>query len=91
MATHRIAVIGGDGIGPEVIEQAIRVVDVAGKKHGATFEWNRLPWGSDLYKKAGHILPPDGPEEDGVVLLERVPAVGRQDVAGLLVEVRAPR
>jgi tartrate dehydrogenase/decarboxylase / D-malate dehydrogenase len=60
MANHRIAVIGGDGIGPEVIEQAIRVVDVAGKKHGATFEWNRLPWGSDLYKKAGHILPPDG-------------------------------
>ena len=60
MANHRIAVIGGDGIGPEVIEQAIRVVDAAGKKHGATFEWNRLPWGSDLFKKAGHILPPDG-------------------------------
>jgi tartrate dehydrogenase/decarboxylase / D-malate dehydrogenase len=60
MAHHRIAVIGGDGIGPEVIDQAIRVVDAAGKKHGATFEWNRLPWGSALYKKAGHILPPDG-------------------------------
>jgi tartrate dehydrogenase/decarboxylase/D-malate dehydrogenase len=60
MAHHRIAVIGGDGIGPEVIDQAIRVVDAAGKKHGASFEWNRLPWGSALYKKAGHILPPDG-------------------------------
>jgi tartrate dehydrogenase/decarboxylase / D-malate dehydrogenase len=60
MAHHRIAVIGGDGIGPEVIDQAIRVVDAAGKKHGAAFEWNRLPWGSALYKKAGHILPPDG-------------------------------
>ncbi|HVK12654.1 MAG TPA: tartrate dehydrogenase [Gemmataceae bacterium] len=60
MATHRIAVIGGDGIGPEVIDQAVRAVDAAGKKHGATFNWNHLPWGSDLYKKAGHILPPDG-------------------------------
>jgi tartrate dehydrogenase/decarboxylase/D-malate dehydrogenase len=60
MAHHRIAVIGGDGIGPEVIDQAIRVVDAAGKKHGASFEWNRLPWGSALYKKAGHILPPNG-------------------------------
>lgn len=60
MAKHRIAVIGGDGIGPEVIDQAIRAVDAAGKKHGATFEWNRLPWGSDLYKKSGHILPADG-------------------------------
>ena len=60
MAHHRIAVIGGDGIGPEVIDQAVRAADAAGKKHGATFEWNRLPWGSALYKKAGHILPPDG-------------------------------
>jgi tartrate dehydrogenase/decarboxylase/D-malate dehydrogenase len=60
MAHHRIAVIGGDGIGPEVIDQAIRAADAAGNKHGATFEWNRLPWGSALYKKAGHILPPDG-------------------------------
>ncbi|MBO0698113.1 MAG: 3-isopropylmalate dehydrogenase [Zavarzinella sp.] len=60
MAHHRIAVIGGDGIGPEVIDQAVRAAEAAGKKHGATFEWNRLPWGSALYKKAGHILPPDG-------------------------------
>jgi len=60
MAHHRIAVIGGDGIGPEVIDQAIRVVDAAAKKNAATFEWNRLPWSSALYKKAGHILPPDG-------------------------------
>jgi tartrate dehydrogenase/decarboxylase/D-malate dehydrogenase len=60
MAKHRIAVIGGDGIGPEVIEQAIRVVDAAGKKSGATFEWNRLPWGSVMYKKTGQILPADG-------------------------------
>ncbi|HJZ92982.1 MAG TPA: 3-isopropylmalate dehydrogenase [Gemmataceae bacterium] len=60
MAHHRIAVIGGDGIGPEVIDQAIRATDAAGKKHGATFEWNRLAWGSALYKKTGHILPPDG-------------------------------
>ncbi len=60
MAHHRIAVIGGDGIGPEVIDQAIRVVDAAGKRHAATFDWNRLPWGSELYKKSGHILPADG-------------------------------
>ena len=60
MANHRIAVIAGDGIGPEVIEQAIRAVDAAGAKHGATFEWTRLPWGSEFYKKTGHILPADG-------------------------------
>jgi tartrate dehydrogenase/decarboxylase / D-malate dehydrogenase len=60
MANHRIAVIGGDGIGPEVIDQAIRAIEAAGKLSGATFEWNKLPWGSEFYKKTGHILPADG-------------------------------
>ncbi len=60
MANHRIAVIAGDGIGPEVIDQAIRAVDAAGAKHAATFEWTRLPWGSEFYKQTGHILPADG-------------------------------
>ena len=35
MAALRIAVIGGDGIGPEVIEQAIRVADAAVRHDGA--------------------------------------------------------
>lgn len=60
MAHYRIAVIGGDGIGPEVIEQAIRATDAAGKKHGATFEWNRLNWTSAAYKKTGVLVPADG-------------------------------
>lgn len=60
MAHHRIAVIGGDGIGPHVIEQGIRAIEAAGRKHGANFTWNRLPWGSEFYKQTGHILPTDG-------------------------------
>ena len=62
MAVHRIAVIGGDGIGPEVIDQAVRVVRAAVAKHGggATLELTPLPWGSEFYKKHGHILPADG-------------------------------
>ena len=43
MASFRIAVIGGDGIGPEVIEQAVRVADAAARKDGAGLEWNRFP------------------------------------------------
>src|SRR6478735_11875548 len=60
MAANTIAVLGGDGIGPEVIEQAIRVVDAALARDKVRFEWNRLPWGSEFYKKTGAILPPDG-------------------------------
>src|SRR3954453_11264186 len=60
MAVPTIAVIGGDGIGPEVIEQAIRVADAALAREKASVAWNRLPWGSAFYKQHGHILPPDG-------------------------------
>jgi tartrate dehydrogenase/decarboxylase/D-malate dehydrogenase len=60
MASFRIAVIGGDGIGPEVIEQAIRVADRAVGRGGTEVTWNRLPWGSNFYLDTGHILPGDG-------------------------------
>ena len=60
MATASIAVIGGDGIGPEVIEQAIRVTESALPRDNVRLAWNRLPWGSAIYKKTGKILPDDG-------------------------------
>src|SRR5262249_2664577 len=58
MTVFRVAVIGGDGIGPEVIEQAIRVSDAALSKHGGRVEWNRLPWSGEHYKKVGWMMPP---------------------------------
>src|SRR5260370_15956791 len=60
MATGRIAVIGGDGIGPEVIDQAIRVADAAARKEGSKLEWNRLPWSSAYYKQNGRMMPENG-------------------------------
>jgi tartrate dehydrogenase/decarboxylase / D-malate dehydrogenase len=61
MASSRIAVVGGDGIGPEVIDQAVRVVEKAVAKHDrADLRWTRLPWSSDFYKKNGRIMPADG-------------------------------
>jgi tartrate dehydrogenase/decarboxylase/D-malate dehydrogenase len=60
MAAFRIAVIGGDGIGPEVIDQAIRVLDAAIRADKAEFEWNRLPWNTAHYKKTGYMVPSDG-------------------------------
>ncbi len=59
-AAAKIAVVGGDGIGPEVTEQAIRVTDAVLKHYGVAFTWNRLPWSSSFYKKTGQILPDDG-------------------------------
>ncbi len=94
MASGKIAVIGGDGIGPEVIEQAIRVVDAALKRDGASVAWNRLPWSSGYYKKTGKIVPDDGwdilKQHDAIFL----GAVGAPDVPdsvtvhGLLLPMR---
>ena len=61
MAVFRIAVIGGDGIGPEVIDQAIPVAEAALRHQpGTRLEWTRLPWNSAFYKKTGQMMPPDG-------------------------------
>jgi tartrate dehydrogenase/decarboxylase / D-malate dehydrogenase len=60
MAAFRIAVIGGDGIGPEVIDQAVRVADAAARREGGGLDWNRLPWSSAYYKQTGRMMPEDG-------------------------------
>jgi tartrate dehydrogenase/decarboxylase/D-malate dehydrogenase len=53
--THRIAVIAGDGAGPEVIAEARKVVDAA----GLDIEWNDLPWGTDHFHAHGTMMPAD--------------------------------
>jgi tartrate dehydrogenase/decarboxylase / D-malate dehydrogenase len=64
MAVHKIAVIGGDGIGPEVIDQAVRAAEAAARKHdGATLAWTHLPWSTAYYKQHGRMLPADGWEQ----------------------------
>jgi tartrate dehydrogenase/decarboxylase/D-malate dehydrogenase len=80
MPTFRIAVIGGDGIGPEVIAQALRVAEAAVRPEGDTLEWNRLPWSSNYYKTHGAMMPANGwdllREHDAVLL----GAIGQPDV-----------
>jgi 3-isopropylmalate dehydrogenase len=54
---RRIAVIAGDGIGPEVIEAAIPVLDRAAAAHGFSLDWERLPYSADHYLATGETLP----------------------------------
>jgi 3-isopropylmalate dehydrogenase len=56
-APHRIAVIAGDGIGPEVIDAAIPVIEKAAAAHGVSIRWERLPYSADHYLKTGETLP----------------------------------
>lgn len=57
MIEHRVAVIAGDGIGPEVIAAAIPVLDRAAAKHGFGMAWERLPYSADHYLATRETLP----------------------------------
>lgn len=52
-----IATIGGDGIGPEVVDAAIPAIEAAARSHGAELIWERLPYGADHYLATGETLP----------------------------------
>ena len=54
---HRIAVIPGDGIGPEVITAALGPLEKAATKHGFSLDLERLPYGADHYLATGETLP----------------------------------
>src|SRR6267143_154421 len=56
-SNHRVAVIAGDGIGPEVIEAAIPVLDAAADKHGVRLGWERLPYSAEHFLKTQETLP----------------------------------
>src|SRR5216117_3284362 len=56
----RIAVIPGDGIGPEVTAQAVKVLEAVGQVYGRTFELEQLPWGADHYLQSGVTVPATG-------------------------------
>ena len=63
MKTYKIAVIAGDGIGPEVIDEGIKVLSAVAKLDGSfRFAFTKFPWGCDYYKKAGKMMPDDGLE-----------------------------
>ena len=55
----RIAVIPGDGIGPEVIREAIKVLKAATSGTTAQFNFTEFDWGAERYLRDGTTLPPD--------------------------------
>jgi tartrate dehydrogenase/decarboxylase / D-malate dehydrogenase len=56
--THRVGVLPGDGVGPEVIAEARRAVDAL----GLSLEWTELPWGSAYWHEHGRMMPADALE-----------------------------
>src|SRR6202795_391482 len=61
MRTRKIAALGGDGIGPEVVEAGLEVLAVCAERDGGfALAVERFDWGSDYYRKHGVMMPADG-------------------------------
>jgi 3-isopropylmalate dehydrogenase len=77
---HKIAVIGGDGTGPEVAREAEKVLAAAAKRCGFTYEATPFDFGGDRYLKTGEVLPDGAVDElrtfDAILL----GAIGHPDV-----------
>ncbi len=60
MKTYRIAVYPGDGIGPEVTDEALRVLEAVQRRQSSfRLEVSHLPWGCQLARSTGKVVPDD--------------------------------
>ena len=80
METYKIAVIPGDGTGPEVTAEAVKVLKAAAKKFGFKTDLTEFDFGGERYKRTGETLPDSAIEElrkfDSILL----GAIGHPDV-----------
>jgi tartrate dehydrogenase/decarboxylase/D-malate dehydrogenase len=60
--THRICVIPGDGVGAEVVPQALRVLDATAAACGFGLEFDHRPWGSAYFRDHCRMMPRDAAE-----------------------------
>jgi 3-isopropylmalate dehydrogenase len=59
MKTHKIAVVAGDGIGPEVVAEGLRVLNACADKFGFGVELLELPYGTEHWLATEEIFPDD--------------------------------
>jgi tartrate dehydrogenase/decarboxylase / D-malate dehydrogenase len=80
LTTVRLAVIPGDGVGPEVVEATVPVLEAAVAADGAALDTAELDWGGERFLREGVAMPTDAAEvvkKSDAVLFG---AVGRPDV-----------
>jgi len=81
MREYKIAAIGADGIGPEVISAGLQVLEaLAAKDSGFQLKVEHFPWSSDYYLAHGHYIPEGGLERLKTFDAIFFGAVGAQNV-----------
>src|SRR6202048_2849697 len=67
MREYRLAVLPGDGIGPEVIAESVQTLTTLADMHGGfRFNIQQFDWGTERYLREGALMP-----VDGLAILER--------------------
>lgn len=86
MATHKVAILPGDGTGPEVVAEAVKVLNALEKKCDFKLETQQYDFGGDRYLRTKEVLPDNAVEElkryDAILL----GAIGHPDVAPGILE-----
>lgn len=54
---YNIALIPGDGIGPEIIAEGKKIIEFASRQNGVEINWTEFPFGAEHYLKTGELLP----------------------------------
>jgi len=94
MDTYKIAVIPGDGVGPEVIKQGLKALEACSQKHDFKIETTHFDFGAEHYLKTKEVLPDSAIEDFKQFDAIYLGAVGHPDVKpgilerGLLLKLR---
>lgn len=94
MAKYNIALLPGDGTGPEVLREGVKVLKAAAGRYGITFDMTEYDFGGDRYIRTGEVLPESAPDELGKYDAIFLGAIGHPDVKpgilekGILLKLR---
>ncbi len=92
--TYQIAVVPGDGTGPEVVAEGLKVLDAVSRQCGFGLEYTHYPFGGEHYQKTGEILPAGSYEALAAADAVYLGAIGHPDVQpgilekGILLDLR---
>ena len=94
MAKYKIALLPGDGTGPEVLREGVKVVEAAARRYGFSIDTTLYDFGGDRYLRTGEVLPDSAVPELRQYNAIFLGAIGHPDVKpgilekGILLRVR---
>ena len=77
---YKIAVLPGDGTGPEVVREGIKVLDAAAASHGFKLDYETFDFGGDRYLRTGEVLPESAADQLRAFDAIFLGAIGHPDV-----------